>query len=93
MLRLVCLVRRVSFGDLASSRAPELSSNALQKTVGAVLIGLILLDFISSMRLIMGITVLRDCNTLMYSSSVVLRAHYVCNFDCHTMGKPAYKSI
>ena len=87
----MCLVRGVSFGDLASSRAPELSSNALQKTVEDVLIVLILLVFVSSMRLIKKIMVLRDCDKLTYSASVVLRAYYVCNFDYHTMGQPAYK--
>ena len=90
-LRLKCLVRGVSFGDFATSRAPELSSNTLQNTVGAVLIVLILLVFISSMRLRIGITVVRDCDKLMYSASIVLRAHCVCNFDCHTMGQPVYK--
>ena len=45
------------------------------------------------MRLIIGITVLRDCDKLIYSASVVLRVHYVCNFDCHTMGQPAHEFI
>ena len=26
----------------------------------------------------------------MYSASVVDRLHCVCNFDCHTIGQPAY---
>ena len=71
----MCFVRGVILGDFASSSAPRLSSNALQNTVGAVLTVSLFLDINSSNKLIIGITSLNACDTLIYSASVVLRLH------------------
>ena len=86
----MCFVRGVILGDFASSSAPRLSSNALQNTVGAVLTVSIFFDFNSSNKSIIWITSRNACDKLIYLASVVLRLHWVCNLDCHTMGQPAY---
>ena len=86
----MCLVRGRSLGDLANSSAPELSSKALQKTVGVLLTVKIFVSCISWSKLIKGIASRKACDKLMYSASVVLKVTCVCNFEHHTTGQPAY---
>ena len=86
----MCFVRGRSLGDLASSSAPELSSKALQYTVGTVLTGAKLFSFNSLRRLITGMTSLRDCDSEIYSASMVLKLTCVCKTDFQIIGQPAY---
>ena len=77
-------------GDFANSSALELSSKALQKTVGVLLTVEIFLSCISWSKLINGIASRKACDKLMYSASVVLNVTCVYSFEHHTTGKPAY---
>ena len=77
----MCLVRGRSFGSLASSKAPELSSNTLQYTFGSVQMVLNLRTLNSSSKYIMGIVSCREVDKAMYSASVVDKATCDCSLD------------
>ena len=68
---LICFVLGLIFGVLASSRAPELPSNALQCIFGIGLVTVKPSSFSSCNRFMIGIVSLRDCDNAMYSASVV----------------------
>lgn len=76
--------------DRAISKAPELSSNSWQCTLG-VLHGISNpAAFNSLIKRIKGIISRSAVLKEMYSLSVVDSAISVCNFEAHTSGKPAY---
>ena len=87
----MCLVRGRIFGVRASSKAPELSSNASQWTSGEVESVGKPFAFISLSSCIMGIVSWSDCNKAMYSASVTDNVFCVCSLLHQTIGQPAYR--
>ena len=85
----MCFVRGRSFGKRASSSAPELSSNALQKTRVTNENTQKPYLLISEMRSMMGTALRRLSDNARYSASVVLRQQRVCSRDAHVMGQSA----
>jgi hypothetical protein len=80
----MCLDLGVILWALANSKAPELSSKALQYTFGVVMYTSICLAFISLRSSMRGITSLRAVDNAMYSASVVDRAIWVCNLEAQS---------
>jgi hypothetical protein len=85
----MCLVQGWSFGNLASSRAPELSSKTLQKTLRMVEMTLKPRVLISFTKNMIGRTSQSDCDIAIYSASVVDIVTCDCNFDAQMTGHPA----
>ena len=83
---LMCLVLGRIFGVLASSQAPELSSNAAQCTWGAQLSLRIPHCLNSSNKDIKGITLRRAALRATHSLSVVEREHLDCDLEAQMMG-------
>ena len=86
----ICFVRGRIFGDLAISKAPSLSSNALHIIIGSFVLKENSASFNSSRKFIIGITYLNAVDSEVYSVSVELNATSVCNREAQAIGKFAY---
>ena len=80
-----------SASSVVISRAPELSSNNLQDTEGTTLMADIFFSCIPWINFIIGMILCSYIDKLMYSTFLVLKAHWVYTFELHTIEHPAYK--
>ena len=88
----MCLVLGRIFGSLASSRAPLLSSNTVQCTLGGRQSIVSPCSLASRSIPIMGMTSLKLVERAMYSASVVDIAVIVCILEAHVMGALAKRT-
>ena len=89
-ITLICLVQGLIFGRRASSIAPELSSNALQCTIGSSKRTSEPNVFIYLINAVSRNKYLNDGDKEIHSASVEDSATNVCSLEAHTIGNPAY---
>ena len=85
----MCFVLGLCFGTLANCSAPILSSNIVHFKFSFAH-GIFSIDDNSRIIALIGINYLVDCESAIYSASVVLNAISVCSLLAQEIGKPEY---